>query len=103
MIISCCAITPLLIADTAGDVVDTTMRIGFISVAELVMIVAAAAIGGTVWTVADIYAAVLRQQELPGVIKRDIDAQLADMGAASRKFIATVEASTNIPTPSKNL
>jgi len=67
------------------------------------LIVAAAAIGGTVWTVADIYAAVLRQQELPGVIKRDIDAQLADMGAASRKFIATVEASTNIPTPSINL
>ncbi|HSW75680.1 MAG TPA: DMT family transporter [Candidatus Saccharimonadales bacterium] len=43
MIISCCAITPLLISDTTGDVVDTTMRIGFFSVAEIVMIVAAAA------------------------------------------------------------
>ncbi|MFA5999019.1 MAG: DMT family transporter [Candidatus Babeliales bacterium] len=43
MIISCIAITPLLITDTAADVVDTTYKIGFISVAEIVMIVAAAA------------------------------------------------------------
>jgi len=43
MVISCCAITPLLITDTAADVVDTTFRIGVVSVAEVVMIIAAAA------------------------------------------------------------
>lgn len=43
MVISCAAITPLLITNTAADVVDTTYRLGFFSVAEIVMIVASAA------------------------------------------------------------
>ena len=43
MIIACAAITPLLVDNTALDVVDSTYKIGFLSVAEIVMIIAAAA------------------------------------------------------------
>lgn len=43
MIIACVAITPLLVDDTALDVVDTTYKFGFLSVAEIVMIIASAA------------------------------------------------------------
>lgn len=41
--VACISITPLLISDTDLDVVDTTTRFGFLSVAEIVMIVASAA------------------------------------------------------------
>lgn len=43
MIIAVSAITPLLVDDTALDVVDTTYKFGFLSLAEIVMIIAAAA------------------------------------------------------------
>lgn len=43
MVIACVSITPLLIGESVQDVVDTTLRIGFLSVAEIVMIIAAAA------------------------------------------------------------
>ncbi|MBI2345063.1 EamA family transporter [Candidatus Dependentiae bacterium] len=43
MIIACIAITPLLVDDTSLDVVDSTYRIGFLSIAEIVMIIASAA------------------------------------------------------------
>lgn len=43
MVIACASITPLLIEESAMDIIDTTFKMGFISVAELVMIVAAAA------------------------------------------------------------
>lgn len=43
MVIACVSITPLLIGESVQDVVDTTDRIGFFSIAELVMIVASAA------------------------------------------------------------
>lgn len=41
--IACAAITPLLVDNTSLDIVDSTYKIGFLSVAEIVMIVAAAA------------------------------------------------------------
>ena len=43
MVIACSAITPLLISDLTGDIADTTYCFGFLSVAEIVMIIAAAA------------------------------------------------------------
>lgn len=43
MVIACAAITPLLVDNTALDVVDSTYKIGFLSVAEIVMIIASAA------------------------------------------------------------
>lgn len=43
LVIACAAITPLLINDSSADIVDSTVRIGFLSAAEIVMIIAAAA------------------------------------------------------------
>ncbi len=43
MVIACVAIMPLLVDDKALEVVDTTYKFGFLSVAEIVMIVSAAA------------------------------------------------------------
>lgn len=43
LVIACAAITPLLINDSSADIVDTTVRIGFLSAAEIVMIIASAA------------------------------------------------------------
>jgi hypothetical protein len=67
------------------------------------LIASAAADGKTLWTAADIDAAVQNQEALPGAIKRTTDAQLDEMGAGARKFIATFEANTTSPAPSKNL
>jgi hypothetical protein len=66
------------------------------------LIVSVAVIGGTVWSATEIYAAVIRQQALPGVIKGNIDAQLGLMTAASLKFIKTIEANTKFPASVKN-
>ena len=65
------------------------------------LIMGTVALGGTVLTGVQIYDAVKNQEALPGVIKRDINAQLDVMGSASRKFIATVEASASCPPSSK--
>ncbi len=43
MIVACISITPLLVDETSLDIVDSTYKIGFFSIAEIVMIVAAAA------------------------------------------------------------
>lgn len=43
MVIACASITPLLVEESSLDLIDTTFKIGFISFAELVMIIAAAA------------------------------------------------------------
>jgi drug/metabolite transporter (DMT)-like permease len=43
MVIACASIAPLLMDRSVQDVVDVTARIGFLSVAEIVMIVASAA------------------------------------------------------------
>lgn len=43
MTIACASISPLLTDETAQDVIDTTARLGFLSVAEIVMIIASAA------------------------------------------------------------
>lgn len=67
------------------------------------LIAAAAADGKTACTTADINAAVQHQEALPGAIKRTTDAQLDELGAGARKFIATFEANTTAPVPSKDL
>lgn len=43
MVIACASITPLLMHETSFEIVDTTMKFGFLSFAEIVMIIAAAA------------------------------------------------------------
>ena len=43
MIIACASISPLLMDETALDIVDSTGKFGFLSFAEMVMIIAAAA------------------------------------------------------------
>lgn len=43
MIIACASITPLLVEESSMDLIDSTFKLGFISIAELVMIIAAAA------------------------------------------------------------
>ena len=64
------------------------------------LIAAGTADGKTAWTTADIDAAVQHLEALPGAIKRATDAQLDEMGAGARKFIATFEANTTSPAQS---
>lgn len=43
MVIACASISPLLMENGAEQIIDTTWRLGFLSVAEIVMIIASAA------------------------------------------------------------
>ena len=89
-----------VMAEREAGLLTSAVTLAEVPIADLI---AGAADGKTVWTADDIDAAVQHQEALPGAIKRTTDAQLDELGAGARKFIATFEVNTTSPVPSKDL